>query len=178
MSFAPSSFKIQELWRLESIVTTSAEMSGEAQRRYGRNWKPHGTSETAEGSARASSCVFEEQCMLHDPMTGCLWIEATPEWCDLNCDCDLCYMRMYSGPMLIFYISMIWYDIWYSYAMVCYFNAMLEDACLKMIWYGMLSYGMPCYAKLWDLSKRSFFHSRVPFFLSLIYRFFSIKTQL
>ena len=78
-SFAPSSFKRQELWRLESIVTTSAGMSGEAQRRYSRNWKPHGISTTADRSARTTSCVSVEQCMRHDPVTGCLWIEVTPK---------------------------------------------------------------------------------------------------
>ena len=87
----------------------------------------------------------------------------------------------YSGAMLIFYISMIWYGmvfVCYGMLFLCY--AMRYS---KMIWYGMLSYGMVCYfyAMLWDLSKRSFFYRRVPFILhfkTLFYRFFFYKNTL
>ena len=51
--------------------------------------------------------------------------------------------------------------VWYSYAMVCYFYAMLWDIKNDMIWYAIVWYGMICYAMLWYLSKRSFFHRRV-----------------
>ena len=50
----------------------------------------------------------------------------------------------------------------------------------KIIWYGMVSYGIVCCAVLWDLSWYFFFHRKVPFILhfwTLIYRFFSIKTH-
>ena len=49
----------------------------------------------------------------------------------------------YSGFMVIFYISMIWYGmVFLCYAMLFLCYAMRY---LKMIWYGMLSYGMVCY---------------------------------
>ena len=53
---------------------------------------------------------------------------------------------LYSGAMLIFYISMIWYGmvfVCYGLLFLCY--AMRYS---KMTWYGMPSYGMACYAML------------------------------
>ena len=53
--------------------------------------------------------------------------------------------------------TFLWYDmVWYSYAMVCYFCAMLWDI---QKWYYMICNRMVCYAMLWDLSKPFFFHT-------------------
>ena len=67
-----------------------------------------------------------------------------------------------SAYLLHFY-DMIWYAIrmlWYAISMLCY-----EIFKNDMIWYAFVWYGMVCYAMLWDLRKRSFFHRRVPFLL-------------
>ena len=53
--------------------------------------------------------------------------------------------------------------------MVCYFYAMLCYEIFKndMVCYRMVCYAM--YAMLRDLSKRSFFHRRVPFIFLFLY---------
>ena len=67
---------------------------------------------------------------------------------------------------LLHFYDIIWYGIrmlWNAFSMLCYATRYSK----------MISYGMVCYALLWDLSKRSFLHKRVPFIL----HFFSIKTH-
>ena len=60
-----------------------------------------------------------------------------------------------------FYISMIWYGI----PILCYFYSMIRDIKKNMIRYVIEWYGIVCCAMLWDLSKYSLFHRRVPFIL-------------
>ena len=66
------------------------------------------------------------------------------------------YRNTYSGAMLIFYISMIWYGIpmlWYAISMLYYEIFKNDMISYAIVWYAMLWYPM-----LWDLNKRSFFH--------------------